>query len=404
MYGKETTKRSFIQTYKQKTGKIMLMMILVAIIAVLMGGCSHVYKQYAVNEIGERVSEAYIRNTGSEIWSSWRISEPRLDTILTILETNEIYSPPQTQYKDILLVDTNGVWYAKMNVPVPDGEHNYIAPGVRHYPRIKFTTNDRIPTLRLVNQTGYPIVISGNIPQRTLDIRQGGWGSIGNFNPNESIRVNYSINDYTFSRNVDMSNGDTSITLTERPPLLTVINSTGYPVNISSPFSHRLLRNEQIVYPKQSRTVTPLHTIVYSISTEQYSEQVTINEDDVTLSLTRRPAIVTIQNNSGATMINVQIRPSGLTGVWDSVNLLSIQLNEDGTAVRRDVGGVSMFVTDLTGSIVTRDNFRFWMGNLELSDGIYDIRVDDVHGMAYLKRNVQISSDIEISFTASDKL
>ena len=186
-------------------------------------------------------------------------------------------------------------------------------------------------------------------------------------------------------------------------PILTVDNKTGLSIELSSPVRTRLGTDNttryQIPYERQNKNIV----INYRCGGVNYQESILLDSHK-SIELTRRPSFVSVQNDMSATMINIQIRPSGLTGAWNSINILSIQLEKDGTAVRRDVGGVTQFVTDLTGSIVHGDSFRFWMGDLDLDNGNYDVRVDDVHGMAYLKKNVNIIEDITLIFTSQDKL
>ncbi|MCL2065333.1 MAG: hypothetical protein FWG98_13325 [Candidatus Cloacimonetes bacterium] len=410
---------------KNKMRKMIFVLSMVVLTLAFIGGCASAassYSQGIRNETGENVTEIYIRNTGTLDWSSNRINRDVSNrSRLTLWRVYNVFEPPEIKNQDIKFRDNKGFWYSKFDVPIPYVKMSKTRSGMMsNYEGIIISPSDRHPILTISNRTGYPIRVTSPNSQ-SIGSGSNGRYQLPELDSDRNITVNFSINDYTFTRLANMSDGDTTITLTERPPELRIVNNTGFPIrilnpsgliteNTSYPIGHvnRLLReilmnNQAVIYTKQSRTANDIN-VAYLSSTSQYRESVTIHGDDVTLSLTRRPAVVTVQNNTGATIVNVQVRDSGDIGAWDSVNILSIQLNEDGTAVRRDIDNVTMYVTDLTGSIVTRDSFRFWMGNLDLRDGTYDIRVDDVHGMAYLKRNVQISSDIELNFTASDRL
>ena len=403
-----------------ETKKYLFNILVLCFLLLCFNGCT--YAGAIKNETGAVITEVYHRNVGEERWGHIRNAglmdtsaehSPGRSSQVRQINNNQVsgldgfkVDKPLPVYKDIRLVDSNGFRYTKLNARLEYDKFNF---GNEDWRRgegftnpIVFTVNDRHPILTLINQTGLSVRITTPV-NRVLEQGHRTTYPLPEPTSEKKVTINYSIVDYTFTNDVEL-NSDITFTLTERPPFLTVINNTGLPVSITQPFRQTLSNNESVVYPKQSRTTPPLHTIYYRSSTISYSEEVTINESDASLTLTKRPAIVTILNNSSATMVNVQVRPSGGAGAWDSINILSIQLNEDGTAVRRDIDGVTQYVTDLRGSIIHGDTFRFWMGNLDLGDGTYDIRVDDVHGMAYLKRNVHIASDIELNFTANDKL
>jgi len=329
---------------------------------------------------------------------------------------------------------------------------------------------DRHPTLTIVNRTGHAVRISspgsGNVAE----------GAFIRFNaPSQGggqFYVEHFIGEWSWSQQVTVTN-DTTVTLTERPPVITVINNTGFPVNITSPFQQSLANGARFFHPKQSRATNPLHTITYTVGGipvqlneqvtinnddvtltltrrppgvtvvnntghpivvtspfqqslangargfhlmpnrttnpvtymvggVQFSEQLTINDDDITLTLTRSPPNITIVNNTGVTIVNVFIRTPGTP--WGALNLLGIQLNPDGSLINlRPPPGA------LAGSLTNMDRFTFWTGHLaserdiQVGHGVFDIRLDDTHGVSYVMNNVAIPGDRTLTFTQAHR-
>lgn len=355
-------------------------------------------------------------------------------------------------------------------VPAIRGWDSYKATVIKDPGAIIFTDKDRHPTLTMENKTGIPIRITAPAAQ-AVDNGAIIYWSLPELDQNRNIAVNYSVNDYTFTKNVEL-NADVTLLLTEKPPTVTVVNNTGYPVNVSSPFSSSIANGETYVYPKQSRTTSPLHTVTYRIGELQYDEQVTINDVDVTLSLTKRPPtltvinntgyqvnvsspfrsslangekyaylrqsanplhtvnyrislakynadyseqttvnnndvtltltkgppMVTVTNNTGYTVNLVFLRNTGTN--WPSENILTIKVKPDGTL---DTTQATVQAGERRGSITNREDFKFWFGNFDVKPEKCDIRIDDVQGNSYVKSNVQITKDMTLTFTQSDK-
>ena len=105
-------------------------------------------------------------------------------------------------------------------------------------------------------------------------------------------------------------------------------------------------------------------------------------------SLTRRPPVVTIQNQTGHTINNVFVRNTGTAG-WG----LSI-LGATG-------GGV------LAGSFVHGEglavNMAYLPAALDLGGERFDIRVDDVQGNTYVRSNLLITADMNLPFTPAHR-
>jgi len=189
-----------------------------------------------------------------------------------------------------------------------------------------------------------------------------------------------------------------TFTVQDRHPTLTMLNNTGYPVGITAPVNQGLNNGARTIWCLPELGQNQNITVTYKVGNVQYDEQVTIGDDDVTLALTRRPPVVTIENNTGFTVNLVFLRNPGDN--WPDQNLLTLRLKEDGTL---DTTEAAVQAGERRGSITNRDSFRFWIGNVSINADRYDIRIDDVQGNSYVKSNVAITSDMTLTFTQSDK-
>jgi len=333
--------------------------------------------------------------------------------------------------------------------------------------RTATVTVDRHPALTIVNNTGHEVRISspspGNVPNG---------GTTRFHTPSRSggeFYVEHFIGGFSWRQQVTVTS-DTTVRLTERPPVITVINNTGFPVSITSPFFHSLVNGARVSHPRQSRTANPLHTITYTVGgvpvqfneqvtindddvtltltrrppgvtvvnntgrpiritspfqqnlavgardfrlmqnrttnpvtymvgNVQFSEQLTVNDDDVTLTLTRSPPYVTVVNNTGVTITNIFIRTSGEGIIWEPRNIL----------------GLPVFLTthiwpepgDLVGSITNGESVRFWTGHLsefiDIGRGVFDIRLDRGVVDTFQMTNVTITSDRTLTFTQAHR-
>jgi hypothetical protein len=176
-------------------------------------------------------------------------------------------------------------------------------------------------------------------------------------------------------------------TAQDRLPQLTIQNNTGYRIRITAPYSERMDNGQSFSFPPELGDLGKNFTYVYDIgNTYQYEEQVTINNDDVTLTFTKRPPEVTIENNTGNTVNNIFVRNPGTN--WLTENLLNPSTAQS---------------TERRGSITNRESFKLGLGNVNIKPDRYDIRLDDVQGNSYVKSNVQITRDMTLTFTQSDK-
>ena len=181
-------------------------------------------------------------------------------------------------------------------------------------------------------------------------------------------------------------------TVEDRLPMLFVVNQTGHSVNLISPTQTSIANNARTQF--QPMEMNRPIDVVYSIGQATYTEQVTMNNADATVTLTRKPPTITIANNVGATINMIFLRQPN-SPEWIGGNIVT----RDGTVhlARQAQTG------DISGSIVNRDSMRIWMGNIPISGDRFDIRIDDVQGNSYVKSNVEVTRDLTLNFTQSDK-
>ena len=196
----------------------------------------------------------------------------------------------------------------------------------------------------------------------------------------------------------------------DRQPMLTIHNNTGYPIDIytrTTDFVRQNMDNEASIFFFPDLRQNQNITVVYNIGVAEYDEQVTMSNDDVTLNLTRSPPAVTIENNTGNTVNFIYVRNPGAN--WSNRNLLTFRVVYRTHPINRENNGwvvedqSTMQSTERRGSITNRDSFRLWFGNISAKPDRYDIRIDDVQGNSYVKSNVQITQDMTLTFTPSDK-
>jgi len=393
----------------------------------IIGCVSYTHTQAVRNEIGNVITEVYIRDTGTANWGSVKNVQARKDSegiiirkqdgtvaywdrvnmnngtqVVFISDTNSSETPSAVKNIDILVVDASGVRYAKFDVSLTftttkNTSNPFIyllntSQTLTTSDPITFTARDKLPILTVINQTGYTANL--NAPVQNSIANQGRL----QFQPTEnsrSIDVVYRIEQVQvqFTEQVSMSGEDTTFTLTRRPPLLTVVNQTGYLVTLTAP-NRSSINNQQraeFLVAVTNRTVN----VTYTIGQAQYTEQVTVGDEDATVTLTRRPPTLTIVNNVGATINTIFMRVPGSPS-WTGGNIVI----RSGTVFLADGAAQA---GELSGSIVNRDSMRLWLGNVNLSGDTFDVRIDDVQGNTYVKSNVRVTSDMSLTFTQADK-
>ncbi|MCL2833223.1 MAG: hypothetical protein FWD78_08640 [Treponema sp.] len=121
-----------------------------------------------------------------------------------------------------------------------------------------------------------------------------------------------------------------------------------------------------------------------------------VNNQDVNVTLIKRPPTLTVVNNVGATINTVFLRIPGAPS-WTGGNIVI----RNGVISLTAAGGAQ--TGDISGSIVNKDSVQIWMGNVPISGDRFDVRIDDVQGYTYVKTNVLLADDLSLIFTQSDK-
>jgi len=256
---------------------------------------------------------------------------------------------------------------------------------------------DRNPTLIIENRTGFPVTVTAPVSSSITN------GARTQFQPVETrgtIDVTYRIGQIQFTEQATMDNADVTVTLTRRPPTITVVNQTGYPVEIRAPVASNINNGARTEF--LAPTLNQSINVTYWIGRMNFTEPVTMGNQDVVVTLTRSPPTITVVNNTGVTINTIFLRLPGRPS-WSGGNIVI----RGGRAQIAAAGGAQ--TNDISGSIVNGDNIRIWLGDLDISgdehitDYRYDVRIDDVQGNTYVKSNVQILNDITLTFTRSDR-
>jgi hypothetical protein len=186
-------------------------------------------------------------------------------------------------------------------------------------------------------------------------------------------------------------------------PVLMVKNNTGFIVTVTEPNTVYIGNGgSAVVYQNQEPSRVENVVVSYNSGTFSYTKETALANEHAAITLTEndRPPIVTILNNTEKTINLVNLRNSGAGNRWDGQNILTLNLKEDGTL---ETIGVGSQVGERIGSLTNNESFNFWLGNLKVNPGNYDIRLDNVQGDSYVKYNVQINSDVTLTFTPEDK-
>ena len=175
--------------------------------------------------------------------------------------------------------------------------NNYTAPVVQGRHQIS-TLTERPPILQVRNNTGHSIDITAPFNQTVANHGNSQrYPKDGRSQPLH--RFTYRIGGYEFSRDVNINNEDVILTVTERPPTLTVRNGTGHPITITSPWRQEIANNATgTPFLKPNRTTNTI-TVTYQSFGLTFSRDVRIGNDDVSVTLTERTPLLTVRNNTG---------------------------------------------------------------------------------------------------------
>ena len=137
--------------------------------------------------------------------------------------------------------------------------------------------------------------------------------------------------------------------------------------------------------------------VTYRVGLMYFTEQVTMGDQDVTVTLTRAPPTLTLVNNTGLTLNTIFLRVPG-NPIWSGGNIM----------VR---GGVVVGLGEAHGagegisaaSIINGDSMQIWMGNVPLSGDRFDVRTEPVGGSpTFVRSNVHVTGDLTLAFTQAD--
>jgi len=320
-------------------------MTVMSVICVLgfIGCATYSHTQAVRNETGYTVKEVYIRDTGTTDWgtaknvqlstnsygySYWATTDMNNATQIVFFDGGYSETPKAIGNKDIAIIDSNGLIYMKNNVP------------------ITFTTTKS---------------------KHMFDF-QG-----------ETLTTSTPI----------------TFTAQDKLPILYVVNQTGYPVTLIAPIQKSINDKERIQF--QPMEMNRSIDVIYTIGQAKYTEQVTMNNRDATVTLTKKPPTLTIVNNVGATINMLFLRIPNSPN-WVGGNIVI----REGTVSLAEAGKAQ--TGDISGSIVNKDKLAIWLGRVDIAGSILDIRIDDVQGSSYVKSNVQIpNNDMTLTFTQADK-
>jgi len=162
---------------------------------------------------------------------------------------------------------------------------------------------------------------------------------------------------------------------------------------LTAPVSRSLFigNNAQFLSPPNQRI-----DINYRSGLMQLTEQVTVGNQDITVTLTRAAPTLTIVNNIGlGNNVNIiQFRVPN-TVQWVGGNI-TVRNNElilvQGTAQTGDVSQ----------PLINGESLSFWLGNMQLEGNIWDIQLQTPTSL-FQKNNVRITSDMTLTFTETDR-
>ena len=408
---------------KMKTRNLLMLCVMAFVLCTI--GCSSTYYiMYSdtayFEEDGKEHRDVFLKFPGM---SSYRYARGLYDELEEKLSSSEAKTKPiVSRIGDIRALSRSGIMYQKLSVPIPliryqyykevgEEPKNYILE--RSGSNVTFTKADRATFLEIKNSTGYSVQFTS--PRNYLRLDSGEstyWQAIkegSRINVGEEVRlpqtvtVSYTIrgggawDGVRFSEDVVWSTSGQVYNLQIKN--IDFRNETGYPITLESPYKVTLANNAlSSKYNAQSANESTVN-LRYRCGSYSYQQNVPYGD---THSIKERPPLVTIQNNTGATVNLVYIRIPG--GNWTGDNVLQLQLNAAGVVDKSaaNAGGTAIA---RHGSITNKDDFTFWLGNLNLGQNPerFDIRIDDVNGKAYVKSNVQITKDTTLNFTKSDE-
>ena len=326
----------------------------------------------------------------------------------------------------------------------------------------KYTLNVSIPTLTIVNDTGHPVVVSAPL---SSSLSHGARIQTLPTDANRNIDIVYMIEQAQFTEQVTMNNANAIVTLTKRPPTITVVNHTGYQAAVTAPGSANIANSANAYFLFQATETIQNINVVYTIEQIQFTEQVGVSNTDVTVTLTQKPAAITVVNQTGRPVV-LTAPVSRSLFIGNNAQFLSppnqridinyrsglMQLTEQVTVGNQDitvtltraaptltivnniglgnnvniiqfrvpntvqwVGGNIMVrngelhlvqgtaqTGDVSQPLINGESLSFWLGNMQLEGNIWDIQLQTPTSL-FQKNNVRITSDMTLTFTETDR-
>jgi hypothetical protein len=343
-----TFKEFFMRNRIKIAGSAVL--LLIAVMAGVLGCVSYRYSQAVMNETGSTIAEVYVRNTGTSDWGRARNVQARTDS--------EGYL--------ILNADGNVAYWDKFNVNNGAQLYLYSMSGSSETP--KEIQNQDI----LIRDSGDVLYMKQNVP------------------------ITFAVTKVEF---FSLSGGEELVSTTpiiftveDRLPMLFVENRTGYELTVIAPVQVSINNGQRTQF--QPTEINRSIDVTYRIAQAIYTEQVAMGSTDATVTLTKRPPTLTIVNNVGSTINTFWIRIPN--GSWVGGNMVIINGNLKLATGEAQTGNIGT-------SMINRDTQKLWLGDVPLEGNTFDIRVEDLQTNTYVKRNVQVTSDMTVTFTPSDK-
>jgi len=322
------------------------MILAVVLMANFVGCASYRHTQAVRNETGAVAARVYSRDTGTTSWGNMINVRARTDAHGNVIRTPE----GAVRFWDVFHLNSGA-------------QHNIFSEISS-----SATPTRRNQDLRMIDNHGVKYTIY-NVPIEATTYHYGFLAALGWGRPN---RIN-NASPITF-------------TAQDRHPLLFIQDQTGRSVDITAPA--RTVRNLsnawwQLPELNQSQNVT----VTYTIGRFQFSEQVYISNEDVTLTLTRRPPVVVIRNNTGHTAASISIRATG-----------------DGALAWIDILSPGGGITTVARTVISGDNFSVNLERLPLTGDRFDFRLVHVAtGQEHIMSNIHIPNDVTLTFTAAHR-
>ena len=326
----------------------------------------------------------------------------------------------------------------------------------------KYTLKVSIPTLTIVNDTGHPVVVTAPV---SANLNHGASTQTLPTGENQNIEVVYRIGQNQFTEQVVFNNVDATVTLTKRPPTITVVNQTGYQAAVTAPGSANIANSANAYFLFQATETIRNINVVYTIERFQFTEQVGVSNTDVTVTLTQKPAAITVVNQTGRPVdVTAPVSRNLVHGANTrflsalnqriDINYRSglMQLTEQATVGNQDitvtlaraaptltivnnigpgnnvniiqfrvpntvqwVGGNIMVrngelhlvqgtaqTGDVSQPLINGERLSFWLGNMQLQGDVWDIQLQTPTAL-FQRNNVRVTSDMTLTFTQADR-